>query len=109
MSQHRRVPRPLGSAIADLADRLAPKTTLAEVQRVWPAAVGSVIAREATPTTERGGTLTVACRSSVWAQELDLMGPELVAKLNGALGGEPITALRCVASPPRSWAAAEDD
>jgi predicted nucleic acid-binding Zn ribbon protein len=109
MSQHRRVPRPLGSAIADLADRLAPKTTLAEVQRVWPAAVGPVVAREATPATERGGTLTVACRSSVWAQELDLMGPELVAKLNGALGGERITALRCVASPPRSWAAGEDD
>jgi predicted nucleic acid-binding Zn ribbon protein len=109
VSQHRRVPRPLGSAIADLANRLAPKTTLAEVQRVWPAAVGPVIAREATPTTERGGTLTVACRSSVWAQELDLMGPELVAKLNAALGGERIVALRCVAAPPRSWAANEDD
>jgi predicted nucleic acid-binding Zn ribbon protein len=105
----RRAPRPLGSAIADLADRLAPKTTLAEVQRVWPAAVGPVIAREATPTTERDGTLTVACRSSVWAQELDLMGPEVVAKLNGALGAERISGLRCVASPPRSWAAPSGD
>jgi len=43
----RRAPRPLASAITDLADRLAPKTPLADVQRVWPAAVGAVIAREA--------------------------------------------------------------
>jgi predicted nucleic acid-binding Zn ribbon protein len=108
MSRHRPAPRPLGSAIGALADRLAPRTTLADVQRVWPAAVGPVIAREATPTTERAGTLTVACRSSVWAQELDLMGPELVAKLNAALGSDRITTLRCVASPPRSWAVSED-
>jgi predicted nucleic acid-binding Zn ribbon protein len=100
----RHAPRPVSLAMARLADRLAPKTTLAEVQRVWPETVGALIAREATPTTERGGVLTVACRSSVWAQELDLMGPELVGKLNAALGGARITALRCVASPPRSWA-----
>jgi predicted nucleic acid-binding Zn ribbon protein len=109
MSRNRRAPRPLGSAVADLAGRLAPRTTLAEVQRVWPDAVGAVVAREATPTTERAGTLTIACRSSVWAQELDLMGPELVVKVNAALGAERITALRCVASPPRSWAAAGED
>jgi predicted nucleic acid-binding Zn ribbon protein len=108
MSAHRRAPRPLGSAVAELADRLAPRTTLADVQRVWPAAVGPVIAREATPTAERDGTLTVACRSSVWAQELDLMGPELVGRLNDALGAQRISALRCVASPPRSWVAGGD-
>jgi predicted nucleic acid-binding Zn ribbon protein len=108
MSARRRAPRPLGSAISDLTDRLAPKSTLADVQRIWAAAVGPVVAREATPTTERGGTLTVACRSSVWAQELDLMGPEVVGKLNAALGSERITGLRCVAAPPRAWAAAEE-
>jgi len=109
MTRHRRAPRPLGSAVADLADRLAPHTTLADVQRVWAGAVGPVIAREATPTTERAGTLTVACRSSVWAQELDLMGPELIAKVNAALGADRVSGLRCVAAPPRSWAAAEED
>ena len=103
----RRAPRPLSGAIADLADRLAPKTTLADVQRVWAGAVGAVVAKEATPTTERDGTLTVACRSSVWAQELDLMAPELIGQLNARLGEGRITALRCVASPPRAWAARE--
>jgi predicted nucleic acid-binding Zn ribbon protein len=103
----RRAPRKMADVIDDLTAQLAPKTTLADVQRVWPDAVGAVVAREATPTTERDGTLTVACKSSVWAQELDLMGPELVAKLNERLGSERISALRCVASPPRSWVARE--
>jgi predicted nucleic acid-binding Zn ribbon protein len=97
----------MGDVIGDLTSRLAPKTTLADVQRVWSEAVGAVVAKEATPTTERGGTLTITCRSSVWAQELDLMGPELVGRINTALGSERVLALRCVASPPRSWVARE--
>ena len=43
----RREPRALSHAIAALADRLAPQTTLAEVQRVWPEAVGDVVAAQA--------------------------------------------------------------
>jgi len=88
-------PRPLSHAIATLADRLAPHTTLADVQRVWPAAVGEVIAAQAEPTAERDGVLTVTCEASVWAQELDLMAGEILARLNGALGGEPLQELRC--------------
>jgi predicted nucleic acid-binding Zn ribbon protein len=99
----------MGLAMAALTDRLAPKTTLAEVQRAWPDAVGPTIAREATPTAERAGILTVTCRSSVWAQELDLLGPELVTKLNAALDGDPITGLRCQAATPRAWARAGGD
>jgi len=92
-------PRPLSHAVAALADRLAPQTTLAAVQRVWPDAVGEVIAAQAEPTGERGGVLTVTCSSAVWAQELDLMGPDLVARLNAAIGEEVVRSLRCVATP----------
>jgi predicted nucleic acid-binding Zn ribbon protein len=99
----RREPRPAAHAIAALADRLAPQTTLAEVQRVWPDAVGAVVAVQAEPTGERDGVLTVTCSSAVWAQELDLMGPELVARLNAALGSERIRSLRCSAAPARGW------
>ena len=99
----RREPRPASHAIAARADRLAPQTTLAEVQRVWPDAVGSVVAAQAEPTGERDGVLTVTCSSAVWAQELDLMGPELVARLNAALGSEKIRSLRCSAAPARGW------
>ena len=68
----RRGPRPLGIALGDLADRLAPATLLAEVQRAWPEAAGAAFAGQCTPDGERAGTITVACSSAVWAQELDL-------------------------------------
>jgi predicted nucleic acid-binding Zn ribbon protein len=99
----RRDPRPAGHAIAALADRLAPQTTLAEVQRVWPDAVGDVIAAQAEPTSERGGVLTVTCSSAVWAQELDLMGPDVVGRINAALGAETLLSLRCSSAPAKGW------
>jgi predicted nucleic acid-binding Zn ribbon protein len=99
----RRDPRALSHAIAELADRLAPQTTLAEVQRVWPDAVGEVIAAQAEPTSERDGVLTVTCASAVWANELDLMGPELTGRINAALGADTVRALRCSSAPAKGW------
>lgn len=92
----RRAPRPLASALAPLQESLAPATLLAAVQRAWPAVAGEAIAREATPVAERGGVVTVACSASVWAQELDLMGPLLVEKLNAAVAPAEVRRLRCV-------------
>lgn len=96
-------PRPASTAIGALADRLAPVTTLAVVQRAWPEVVGSGIAAQAHPTSERGGVLTVTCASAVWAQELDLMGPDLVARLNTAIGSDLVSGLRCSSAPARGW------
>ncbi len=95
----RRTPRPVSLSIDALAQRLEPATALGAVQRVWKDTVGDVIAAEAEPTREREGVVTVSCRAAVWAQELDLMGPELVARINAALGHEAVRALRCVATP----------
>lgn len=103
MSPHRRSLRPLSFALADVRDELAPQTVLADVQRVWPEAVGATIAAEAQATGERGGILTVSCSASVWAQELDLMAPAIVERLNQLAGVGSITRLRCVALPPREW------
>jgi predicted nucleic acid-binding Zn ribbon protein len=83
---------------------LAPQTGLAAIQAVWARAVGEGVAAHATPTAERGGVVTVTCEASVWAQELDLMGPELVGRINAALGAERVQSLRCTAAPSRSWA-----
>jgi predicted nucleic acid-binding Zn ribbon protein len=71
------------------------------VQSVWAEAVGPAIAREAQPVGERGGTVTVACTSSVWAQEIGLMAPALCTALNERLGDGRVTALRCTASRVR--------
>ena len=91
----RDAPRPLSSAVQALSARLAPATTLADVQRVWPRVVGEAIAREAMPERERAGVLSVTCSAAVWAQELDLMGPSVVAAINRELGREAVSSLRC--------------
>jgi predicted nucleic acid-binding Zn ribbon protein len=102
MTYYRRSPRPLASALGPLQVELAPDTLLAAVQRAWPGVVGETIAAQAQPVAERGGVLTVACAASVWAQELDLMGPELIERLNSTLRKGSLTRLKCVTTPPRS-------
>jgi predicted nucleic acid-binding Zn ribbon protein len=97
-------PRPAADAVLALAERLAPQTALSSLQRVWAQAVGEAIAAQAHPTAERAGVVTVTCSSAVWAQELDLMAPALVERLNAALGGERVRSLRCQATPARGWA-----
>jgi predicted nucleic acid-binding Zn ribbon protein len=97
VTPHRRSPRPLGHALASLADDLAPQTLLADVQRAWPGAVGETIAAQAQPTAERGGVVTVSCAASVWAQELDLMAPQIIERLNDALATRGVSRLRCIA------------
>jgi predicted nucleic acid-binding Zn ribbon protein len=101
MSPYRRSPRTVALPLTRIRDELAPQTLLADAQRVWPQAVGDSIAAEARPTAERGGMLTVACSASVWAQELDLMAPTILARLNACLRQGEITRLRCVAVPVR--------
>jgi predicted nucleic acid-binding Zn ribbon protein len=91
----RRAPRPIAVAIAALTATLEPATVLASVQGVWIAVVGEAVAAHATPVGERGGVLEVACDESVWAAELELMGPDVVERLSASLGRREITALRC--------------
>jgi predicted nucleic acid-binding Zn ribbon protein len=86
-------------ALDDVCGRLAPATLLAEVQRCWPQAAGEAFAAEAAPVAERGGVVTVACRSAVWAQELDLMSERVVERLNRALGRPAVAGIRAHTRP----------
>jgi len=90
-------PRPLGDALAKYAHEAAPATVLARVQACWPEVAGEVVAAEALPVEERSGAVTFTCSSGVWANELDLLAPDLVGRLNAALGGPgegPVRTLR---------------
>jgi predicted nucleic acid-binding Zn ribbon protein len=100
VSPHRRSPRPLTFALEAIAEELAPESVLADVQRAWRKAVGESIAAQAQPTAERGGVVTVSCSASVWAQELDLMAPEIIERLNELLRRGRVQRLRCVAVGP---------
>ncbi len=87
----RRLARPVEAFTADLA----PATTLARVQELWERVLGPAIAESARPLSERDGVLTVICEAAVWAQELELMGSELIGRLNAELGADTLCQLRC--------------
>jgi predicted nucleic acid-binding Zn ribbon protein len=98
----RRAPRPLAKALDRFTAGLEPPTVLAGVQAVWADSVGEAVAAHCTPVGERAGVLEVACDESVWAAELELMGPEVVDRLSTSLRRPAITALRCRTDPGRS-------
>jgi predicted nucleic acid-binding Zn ribbon protein len=95
----RPAPRAISLALGELTSTLAPATTLAAVQEVWERAVGPAIAAASRPVSERAGVLTVLCDAAVWAQELELMGEQLIARINAELGAESIERLRCRTGP----------
>ncbi|MGH2924846.1 MAG: DciA family protein, partial [Solirubrobacterales bacterium] len=82
-------PRPLGAALRGVRGRSEPKTLLAAVQGIWTRAAGDAVASQADPVAERAGTVTVACRSATWAQELDLLQVELHERVNEELAARP--------------------
>lgn len=93
----RPAPRPLGTALAAVVSASQPPTPLAAAQAAWPDVAGPVLAAEAEPVGEREGVLVIRCSSAVWAQELELMAPDLLVRLGERLGAPAqgsITALR---------------
>ena len=101
----RAAPRPVAAALAHVQSQTEPASILARVQACWPHAVGAAVAAEAEPVGERAGVLTVACRSAVWAQELQLLSRDVLGRLNEALAGAGSTPLvelrvRTAAHPP---------
>lgn len=92
----RLAPRPLAHALEDVRRDAAPPTLIAAVQAAWPAVAGEALSGAAAPVSEREGVVTVACESGAWAQELELLGPDLLERLNAALDGAPIAKFRFV-------------
>lgn len=90
----RRAPFP----VAELLDRFTrdaqPASALAELQRRWTEVAGETIAGWARPVSERAGVVTVECDDSVIAHELEMIKPELLAKLREQLGDDAPRDLR---------------
>ena len=64
---------------AGIEERVAQAAVLAE----WPALVGDRIAAAASAETVRDdGMLVVGVRTAAWAQELTLMTPQIIARVN---------------------------
>jgi predicted nucleic acid-binding Zn ribbon protein len=56
----------------------------------WEKSVGPAIARHAQPQTVRGKKLTLVVDSPAWMQQLSLLKPQIVEKVNRNLGKETI-------------------
>jgi predicted nucleic acid-binding Zn ribbon protein len=91
----RPAPRTLSVALESLTSTLSPGSVLGRVQAAWECSAGAAIAAAAMPTAEREGVLTVTCSAAVWAQELELIAPVLLGRLNETLGEELLHKLRC--------------
>jgi predicted nucleic acid-binding Zn ribbon protein len=83
----------LADVLPRIRARLAPASLLADVQTRWSEVAGEEVAREAQPTAERAGVVTVSCSSAVWASELSMMSAQLLERLNeGRPPGAPAVA-----------------
>lgn len=79
---------PLGDAVEAYFKRAGLKGRIEQASVIpeWPELVGPKIAEVTRPLVVlEGGILVVAVKSSAWAQELQLMSPEILRKL-GARG-----------------------
>ena len=98
-------PVPLGAAVGHLiAQRgwtrgVNLKTLLAD----WAALVGQANAEHSKPEAYADAVLTVRADSTAWAASLRLLAPQLVAKLNAALGEGTVTRIEVLGPAAPSW------
>ena len=78
----RLAPRQIGLVLAAVVGDTRPAGLLAAVQSAWPPVAGAALSASAIPVSEQAGVVTVACESGAWAQELELLAPDLTGRLN---------------------------
>lgn len=83
-------PEALGALVPAVLEDLGLEATrtLTRIADRWEAIVGAHAAPHAWPAAIRGKTFEVEVDSSVWVQTLRLQSPEILAKLEAALGPE---------------------
>ena len=87
----------LGPILRPVFKRRAPAA--AQLLADWPELAGPDLKSRAAPVKFAGGTLTLACAGPT-AMELQLLSPQIIARLNLALGHAMIERLRFVQQTP---------
>jgi len=98
-------PVPLGDALEELISERGWGTEV-NVHLLlgrWPELVGDAVAAHTRPEAFREGVVVVRTDSTNWAAQLRLMAPQLVAKMNEALGEGTIRQVRVLAPEAPSW------
>jgi hypothetical protein len=89
------LPRRLGDILTPALDRIAGGDE-ARAYAAWARAVGEPVARGTRPKAFRRGQLTVECASSVWANELTYLGPQILRRMDEVTPGHPVERFRFV-------------
>ena len=91
----------IGNVIRDMLKnhRLETNTSLIRVWDVWEEAVGEVIATNTRPAAFKGDLLIVNATSSSWLQQLRFLKPEIIQKINHALGEVPVKDIKFKIGP----------
>jgi len=90
-------PVAVGEALSGYLSRtgLAKRVAQAQLIPEWPGLVGPQIAAVATPeSVTPDGVLFVRVTTSAWMNELQLMTPDIMARLNAGRGSGRITTIR---------------
>lgn len=89
------LPRRLGDVITPALDRLAGGDE-ARAYAAWARAVGEPVSGGTRPKAFRRGQLTVECTSSVWANELTYLGPQILRRMDEVAPGHPVERFRFI-------------
>jgi hypothetical protein len=89
------LPRRLGDILTPALDRIAGGDE-ARAYSAWARAVGEPVTRGTRAKAFRRGQLTVECASSVWANELTYLGPQILRRMDEVAPGHPVERFRFV-------------
>jgi hypothetical protein len=96
--RRRRAPEPIASTLGSIIDRLDSEGHFAIVRLVqaWPEIVGETIARRTEVVELKFHTAVVRVSGAMWIQELNLLKPEILARLAARVGEDAVRDLRFV-------------
>jgi hypothetical protein len=89
------LPRRLGDILTPSLERIVGSDE-ARAYSAWSRAVGEPVTRGTRPKAFRRGQLTVECASSVWANELTYLGPQILRRMDEVAPGHPVERFRFV-------------
>lgn len=100
-----RDPQPLGRALGRVIEERGwqREVNLRHLLDRWDALVGPTNAAHSHPEAYKDTVLTVRCDATVWATQLRMLAPSLVAELNRQLGQGTVTRINVLGPTAPSW------
>ncbi len=100
-----RDPQPLGAAMQKFIKTAGAGADLTKATLFarWAELVGPALAEHCEPTALTDGELLLRCESTAWASQVRLLAPQLVKKLNEALGHGTVRRIKSTGPAAPSW------